>query len=146
MREETIMTMRMREVVKRRRMSWAAGVCAFLAIALAQFGGTARAEDITGSGSWGSSGGQGNGTWRLVATKSDTVLTGTLNATGMSDFTQGTVAGSLDSGGVIQFGVVYNDVEEATFVGTLVSSGVSGTYTTKSGDSGTWSGSFTLSP
>ena len=141
------MTMRIRQMIaKHQRVSWAVGLCAFLVIAVLQFGGTATAQDVTGSGRWASSGSQRNGSWRLVATKSDTLVTGTLNATGMSDFTQGSVAGSLGSSGDIQFGVVYNETEEATFVGKLAGAAISGTYTTKSGDAGTWKGHLALSP
>jgi len=108
----------------------------------------AAAQSATGN--WRSTVTDGNeGTWTLQASRADDgSFTGTLTATGPSDFAQGSAYGSLTPTGELQFGVVYNDVEEAAFVGTVCGGVVSGTYTTTKGDAGTWIGSLVnpLSP
>jgi len=105
----------------------------------------AAAQSFSASGSWVSNSsvdGSKEGTWQLSATKADTNLNGSFRATGPCDFTQGSLFGSLGSGGDIRFGIVYNDIEEAEFSGSVVGAVASGTYSTTAGDSGRWTGSF----
>jgi hypothetical protein len=105
----------------------------------------ASAQSVSGSGSWVSNSsvdGSKEGTWQLSATKDDTGLSGSFSASGPSDFARGNVFGAFGSGGDIHFGILYDDVEEADFSGTVVGAVASGTYTTANGDSGRWVGSF----
>lgn len=112
-------------------------------------GRSALAQSLGAGGSWVSSSsvdGDKEGTWELKADKSDTGLTGNFSATGPSDFAQGSIFGALEGGGDIHFGIVYNEVEEAVFTGSVVGAVASGTYSTKNGDSGHWTGSFGPAP
>lgn len=114
------------------------GVCCIWQAAHA---GLARAQGMAASGAWSSGVTDGKeGTWQLAASKSDDAFSGTLTATGPADFGQGTVFGSMTATGDMRFGIVFNDIEEATFSGEVTGGVVSGTYTTKDGDSGTWTG------
>ena len=102
----------------------------------------ARAGDLVVSGTWKSNVSDNReGTWQLSGTSTNLVINGQLTSTGPSDFAQGSIAGALAQTGEIHFGVVYNDVYEATFDGTVTGGVASGTYTTKDNDAGSWQGS-----
>jgi hypothetical protein len=96
------------------------------------------------SGAWHSGITDGSGTWQMQGSQSDGTIAGTITATGTADFAQGSIYGTITATGELSFGVIYNDVEEATFVGSVSGGVASGTYTTVSGDSGTWIGSLNL--
>jgi hypothetical protein len=96
------------------------------------------------SGVWRSGVTDNSGTWQLQATQADGAITGTITATGTTDFAQGSIFGTVGPTGELKFGIIYNDVEEATFVGSVSGGVASGNYTTTSGDSGTWIGSLDL--
>jgi hypothetical protein len=104
------------------------------------------AQTTTLSGTWvskASVAGDKEGTWQLNGTISDSALSGNFSATGPCDVKQGNVFGSYtQGGGDIHFGILYNDVEEGTFTGTMQGAIASGTYSTRSGDSGTWTGTL----
>jgi hypothetical protein len=103
----------------------------------------ARAGDLVVSGTWKSNVSDNReGTWKLTGTSTNLVMNGQLTSTGPSDFAQGSITGALAETGEIHFGVVYNDVYEATFDGTVTGGVASGTYTTKDDDAGSWQGSI----
>jgi len=109
--------------------------------------GLGQAQSLPPSGEWRStSNTEKSGTWQLAVTRSENAFNGTLTATGPTAFAQGNVFGSLSERGEIHFGVIYNDVEVGTFVGSLSGAVVSGTYTTSDGDSGVWSGTAGAPP
>jgi hypothetical protein len=123
-----------------RWLSLVVGVLALLGIVAP---GTAGAQaQFAASGSWQSNNGQDKkGTWQVTGTGTNADLSGTFTATGPSDVTQGSVFGTTGGdAGEIKFGILYQDAEEATFTGTIAGGSMSGTYTTKAGDAGTWSG------
>jgi len=102
------------------------------------------ASTLAATGTWRSSKTTAkDGTWQLSASKSaaSDELEGGVSVAGQPTFSQGVVHGSLGDSGAISFGILYNDVEEAVFTGNVVGGTVSGTYTTKDGDEGTWTGS-----
>jgi hypothetical protein len=104
----------------------------------------ASADSVSASGTWRSSrNADKDGTWQLAASKSaaSDELEGSVSVAGQPNFNQGAVHGSFGQSGQISFGIVYNDVEESVFTGNVVGGTVSGTYTTKDGDEGTWTGS-----
>lgn len=115
-------------------------------IALCGMGLPVAAQDqpnLGASGSWLSSQTDGKeGSWTLAAVKSGTTLTGTVTTNGPADFNAASIYGAFSETGDIHFGVLYNDAYEATFDGAVSGKVVSGTYTTKDGDSGTWAGNF----
>lgn len=102
----------------------------------------AQQQPFAASGVWRSNNGQDKtGTWQVTGTGTNSDLTGSFTATGPSDVKQGNVFGNSNTdSGDIKFGILYNDVEEATFAGSITNGAMSGTYTTKGGDAGTWSG------
>lgn len=124
-----------------RRLSGFAMLVSALSLWAAAHAVPAQAQGLAATGAWSSGITDGKeGTWELRASKSENGFTGTLSTTGPGDFADGTVFGSMTPTGDVHFGILYNDVEEATFAGTVSGGALSGTYTTKDGDSGTWSG------
>ena len=116
-------------------------LCGTLGFCLLVRAGLVQAQNLSGSGSWRSSvTDDKEGTWQLTATKSDSGLSGSLTATGTSDFAQGSIFGAVGDNGDIHFGIVYDNSEQAVFTGTVTGAVASGTYTTSHGDSGTWTG------
>jgi hypothetical protein len=107
---------------------------------------TLTAQTVTLSGTWvskASVAGNKEGTWQLSGSPGDSGLNGSFTASGPADVKEGNVFGAyIPGGGDIQFGILYNDVEEATFTGTVNGAIASGTYSTRSGDSGTWTGTI----
>ncbi len=104
----------------------------------------AQQQPFAASGVWTSSNSQSKtGTWQVTGTGTNSDLSGAFTATGPADVTQGSVFGTTNGdSGDIKFGILYNDTEDATFTGTVAGGAMSGTYTTKAGDAGTWSGSI----
>lgn len=129
---------------------WGAGAVMLVAALLLTLSAMARpaaihADTLNASGTWVSNssvGGDKEGNWTLTASTAGTELTGSFGATGPCDVTQGAVFGSLNGGGDIHFGILYNEAEEAVFDGAVSGATASGTYTTKNGDAGRWTGTF----
>lgn len=97
------------------------------------------------SGTWHSGVTEGkDGNWELTSVMNEDGVgfTGTLTANGLEEFGDGTVFGSRSDTGSMKFGVIYNDIEEASFQGAVSGGVIAGTYTTRHGDSGTWIGKF----
>jgi len=107
----------------------------------------AQASPVDAAGTWTSHPGQKGikkGGWKLKATVDGTQLSGRIRLTGPVGFHGGNIFGDLSPKGEVRFGVVYDSVEQATFTGVVDGPQISGTYGTRTGESGTWTGQLML--
>jgi hypothetical protein len=117
------------------------GIAILLALCVAwNAAGPAYAAPLAGTGTWQSQAFDAKGTWSVDLTRTQDNIAGSVTLTGSPVTTGGSISGMIADGDTVTFGVLDNDVQVATFTGTLKDGRVSGTYQTPIGDQGVWSG------
>jgi hypothetical protein len=125
----------------RRARGVAAGVVVVLAASVAAW--PARGQDLAGTGEWQSRSGEGiHGTWTVALTRSHDDLAGTIELTGSTLFSGGTVSGAID-GENVMFGVLAEGTEQVKFSGQLAGETITGEWECPAiNDRGTWKGTM----
>jgi hypothetical protein len=130
------------------RYTFKAGIVALLTVACVLVflpARSAQGQAFTGSGTWVTSDGSLTGTWQATFDVGGQQLSGDISLGNLPGLPEGKVDGTWSSTS-IDFGVMYNAAEAATFDGTLTGLAVAGTFTTTVGVGGQWQGQFTLLP
>ncbi len=124
-------------------------LCAALRLAAVQVlasdtaaGGDARPvkQQLVGSGKWQSQRNGNDSNWHIQLKRlDDDSLSGRITVVGSPLVQQARIEGQIS--GTEVYGVIVgeNDIQVATFTGAIFKDGMSGTYTTSDGDSGSWS-------
>jgi hypothetical protein len=97
-------------------------------------------QQLVGAGKWQSRRTNADNNWHIqVRRLDDDSLDGRITVVGSPLIQQARIEGQIS--GIEVYGVVVgdNDVQVATFTGSVFKGGMSGTYTTTDGDSGDWS-------
>lgn len=99
---------------------------------------SAAQQVLRASGDWTTDDGR-SGPWSAEFALGGTELGGRIEIRDLEEVRSGNVAGTSSST-AIQFGIVYDDREQAVFSGTIEGAVVSGVFASPDGVSGTWKG------